>query len=296
MGDGARARELVGSVWEWQSVWSQAANRLKTRIDRLRAAMLALAVASAVLTTLAAQVASVTRPGGKVLAVLAGVAVGLVPVVRSRLGRDAVSRWTRARAVSEELKAEVYQYLADVGPYRGDAGAVALLEHARTVQDQARDLLPDTADIQPVVRDVPPVHDVATYVEHRVDPQVRWYRGRSVSLRQRLARARRTELALGLVGVLLAAVAAAGSEAFAAWVAVVTTLTAALTAHVAASRWEYQLVEYLRTAAELERMRDEWTAGLVLDGVGADRFVERCEHVVSIQNDGWMAKWAAEPS
>src|SRR5690242_8302231 len=117
MGDGARARELVGSVWEWQSVWSQTANRLKTRIDRLRSAMLALAVASAVLTTLAAQVASVQQPAGKVLAVLAGVSVGLVPVVRSRLGRDAVSRWTRARAVSEELKAEVFEYLADVGPY-----------------------------------------------------------------------------------------------------------------------------------------------------------------------------------
>ena len=100
-----------------------------------------------------------------------------------------------------------------------------------------------------------------------------------------------------MLGVLLAAVAAAGElDALAAWVAVVTTLAAALSSHVAASRWEYQLVEYLRTAAELGRLRDEWSVAGALDEAAEDRFVERCEHVVSIQNDGWMAKWAADLS
>jgi hypothetical protein len=297
MGGGAPAREIVGSVWDRQSVWSQTANRLKARIDRLRSAMLALAVASAILTTLAAQVESLTEPLGKALAVLAGVSVGLVPVVRSRLGRDAVSRWTRARAVSEELKAEVFQYLADVAPYRGGDGGEQLLARTRTVEDEAADLLVDTADVEPVQREAPAVHDFATYVEHRVDPQIRWYRSRSAGLKRRLARARFVELGLGVLGVLLAAVAAAGElDALAAWIAVVTTLTAALSSHVAASRWEYQLVEYLRTAAELSRLRDEWSVAGALDEAAEDRFVERCEHVVSIQNDGWMAKWAADLS
>ena len=147
-------------------------------------------------------------------------------------------------------------------------------------------------------RGAPAVHDVATYVEHRVDPQIRWYRGRSAGL------------------------ASAGSPApgswssgwaswaccwprprptwrlddVAAWVAVVTTLAAALSSHVAASRWEYQLVEYLRTAAELGRLREEWAVAGAIDEAAEDRLVERCEHVVSIQNDGWMAKWAADQS
>jgi hypothetical protein len=55
-------------------------------------------------------------------------------------------------------------------------------------------------------------------------------------------------------------------------------------------------VEYLRTAAELGRLRDEWSVAGALDEAAEDRFVERCEHVVSIQNDGWMAKWAADLS
>jgi hypothetical protein len=51
-----RDTDLVDSVWKQQSVWSQTANQLKARIDHLRTVMLALAVASAVLTTLSTQV------------------------------------------------------------------------------------------------------------------------------------------------------------------------------------------------------------------------------------------------
>lgn len=295
MGGGAPPRDAVGSIWDRQSVWSQTANRLKARIDRLRSTMLALAVASAVLTTLAAQVASLNRPGGKVLAVLAGVAVGLVPLVRSRLGRDAVSRWTRARSVSEELKAEVYRFLADVAPYRGSDRWTLLIERSRRVQDAAADLMVSTADVVPAERGVPAVHDITTYVERRVVPQIGWYRGRSAGLKRKLGRARAIELGLAVVGVLLAALAATGAvDALAAWVAVIATLTAALSSHVAGSRWEYQLVEYLRTADELNRLYEEWAVPDALDEAGEDRLVDRCEHVVSIQNDGWMAKWTAD--
>lgn len=295
MGGGTPSRDAVGSLWNRQSVWSQTANRLKARIDRLRSTMLGLAVASAVLTTLAAQVASLSRPGGKGLAVLAGVSVGLVPLVRSRLGRDAVSRWTRARSVSEELKAEVYRFLADVAPYRGSDRWTLLIERSRRVQDAAADLVVSTADVVPVDRGVPAVHDIATYVEHRMVPQIAWYRDRSSGLKRRLGRARAVELGLAVLGVVLAALAATGAvDALAAWVAVVATLTAALSSHVAGSRWEYQLVEYLRTADELNRLYEEWSVPGRLDEAGEDRLVDRCEHVVSIQNDGWMAKWTAD--
>ena len=43
MGADAGTRSLVDSVWEHQSVWSQTANPLKARIDRLRPRCSALA-------------------------------------------------------------------------------------------------------------------------------------------------------------------------------------------------------------------------------------------------------------
>src|SRR3954468_2753261 len=69
----AGTRDLVRSVWEDQSVWSQTANLLKARLDHHRSTMLALTVASAVLTTLAAQILSWSPSGSKVLALSAGV-------------------------------------------------------------------------------------------------------------------------------------------------------------------------------------------------------------------------------
>ena len=291
----AHTGDLVDSVWGHQSVWSQTADLLKTRIDRLRSVMLGLGVASAVLTTFAAQVASLSSSGGKVLALAAGVAVGLVPLVRARLGRDAVSRWTRARAVAEELKAEVYPFLAGVAPFRGaDRGAV-LVERTNRVQEEAADLLMHTASVDPVPRESPGVHDVDSYVQARLIPQIRWYQHKARGLARRLAWARRVEVVLSVLGVVLAAVAATWAvTAAAAWVAVVTTVTAAVSSHVAASRWEYQLVEYLRTAGELGRLHEGWIGAVSPGEATADRLVDRCEQVVSTQNDGWMAKWAAD--
>jgi hypothetical protein len=288
-------RTLVGSVWARQSVWSQTANLLKARIDRLRSLILALVVASATLTTVAAEMSGLDRTAGRVLALAAGVAVGLVPIVRVRLGSESVSRWTRARAVSEELKSEVFRFLAGVRPYDGEDRLAALAERSRRVQDGAADLLPETAEVSPVPRSVPEVHDLGSYVEHRLVPQVRWYAGQAKTLSARLRRARQLELALSIVGVVLAAAAATLEvDQAAAWVAVVTTVTAALSAHVAAARWEYQLVEYLRTEGELNHLHQEWMAGSSAGPGRAEDLVDRCEHVVSVQNEGWMAKWTAE--
>jgi hypothetical protein len=290
----ANTRDLTSSVWDQQSVWSQTANHLKARIDRLRSTMLALTVAAAVLTTLAAQAASLGSTVGRVLALAAGLSVGLVPLVRSQLGTQAVSDWARTRSVSEALKAEAFRFLAEVTPFRGADRESLLAERVRRVREEAGDLLVHTTGVYPVARPLPAVHDVDSYVHARLEPQIRWYRDRSTLLAARLGRARRWEMALGVGGVVLGAVASAFAVTqVSAWVAVVATVTAALSSHVAASRWEYQLVEYLRTADELERLREEWLSADHGEEA-ADRFVDRCEHVVSIQNDGWMAKWKAD--
>jgi len=291
---GSGSRELVDSVWQHQSVWSLTADSLKARIDRLRLVMLGLGIASAALTTLGAEVSSFSEVGGKLLLLAAGISVGLVPVVRARLGADAVSRWTRARAVSEELKSQVYRFLAGVEPFRGPDPYAELATRSNGAQDEAADLLVETAGVRPASREVPAVDDVTSYVHVRLVPQIGWYRGRSGELAVRLARARRAELVLSVVGVVLAASAAAFRLDLAAWVAVVTTMTAALSSHVAASRWEYQLVEYLRTAGELSRLHEEWAGGDTTDQASADQLVDRCEHVLSVQNQGWMARWSAE--
>ena len=292
---GDQATGIAALVWDRQSVWSQAANGLKGRLGRYRATALWLAVAAAVLTTLASQVATLSSVVGKALALAAALAVGLVPVVRARLGGQAVEEWTRARSVSEALKSDLYTFLAGVAPFRGpDRESVLAARTDDVLSDAERDeLLRHTAGVAPARRELPPVSDVATYAQARLVPQIGWYRMQAGQLRRRLDWARRAEAALSVVGVVFAVLAATLEVAAAsAWVAVVTTVTAAVTAHVAASRWEYQLVEYERTAGELERLRASRVDASPTDPAADDRFVERCEQVVSAQNEAWMAKWS----
>jgi hypothetical protein len=83
------------------------------------------------------------------------------------------------------------------------------------------------------------------------------------------------------------------SESWAVWVPVLTTISAAVTAHAAAERYEFLVVEYLRTARELERLR---RARSHVGGLSDEEFVRACEHVISLQNEGWMAKLVTQNS
>jgi hypothetical protein len=105
----------------------------------------------------------------------------------------------------------------------------------------------------------------------------------------RAGRFRRIELVLAVAGVALGALAAGLAEVgLGAWIAVVTTVSAAVAAHVGAARYEYQLIEYLRTADELSRLRRE--AAVTMSPTELDQLVVRCERMISIQNEDWMAK------
>jgi SMODS and SLOG-associating 2TM effector domain 1/Protein of unknown function (DUF4231) len=293
-GDDRQTAEPAVLAWQRQSVWSQAANRLKGNLTRSRAITLGLTIAGALLATLAVQVATLSSPTGKVLTWAGAVAVGLVPVIRGRFGSPVVQDWTRARSTSEALKSEVFMYLAGTGRYRGSDRDQQLQDQVDAIERDAGDLIVNTAGLQPVVRGLPAVHDVDSYVQQRVTAQIDgYYRPQAARQQRRLARVRQAEFVLGGAGAVLAAVGATWQLSSATvWVPVLTTVSAALTAHAAAARYEYLLLEYLRTAAELERLRGHYRSSASRGGSESieDAFVATSEHVISVQNEGWMAK------
>jgi hypothetical protein len=158
----------------------------------------------------------------------------------------------------------------------------------------AADLLPYVARIEPAHRELPSVTDATTYFSVRVTDQVDHYcRPRARSVLSRLAGFRRFELFLAVVGAALGAIAAA----FPRWglgprAAVVTT-TAAVATHVAAGRYEFRLVEYLGAAEEISRIRR--AAGRGGSAAELGDLVQRSERIISIQNQGWMAKLSTAP-
>ncbi|MFF5173293.1 DUF4231 domain-containing protein [Micromonospora sp. NPDC000089] len=287
--------KVLSSKWDEQSVWSQAANEVKALIRRARRRVLGLTIAGAVLTAVAAQITSAAHRLAVAVGLAAAVALVLVPLVGRAASAAATSDWTRLRSVSESLKAEVYAYLAGVSPFRGDDRARILLDRVGEIVEAARDLAGHTAGIAAESRELPAVRDVATYIDLRVEGQKNdYYRRNAAAMRRYSARTRRAEAALSYLAAGLAAVSGVvPGIGVAGWVGVVTTIGTALVAHAAAERYEYQQVEFARTAAGLQHLLDQYEVtppGPARD----DAFVADCERLISIQNDGWMAKMAGE--
>lgn len=268
------------------------ANGLKREVRRWRAVVLALTIAGGVLSALAV-VAGLDSAAGKVLAFVSAAAVGVAALLRPRSGQDAVRDWTRARSASEAVKTEVFLYLTGVGRYATASPEAPFEEEITKIESAVDDLLRHTSGIQPSERPLPPVRDVDSYVAERVTPQIEnYYRPQAEEQERLLDRVRVARLGLGVLGALLAAAAGTwGEDSLAVWVPVVTTVTAAVAAHAAAERYEYLLIEYLRTAAGLERLRDRRGRP---GGPSDEEFVTACEHVISVQNEGWMAKLTSE--
>ncbi|MGO9972567.1 MAG: DUF4231 domain-containing protein [Solirubrobacteraceae bacterium] len=280
-------------VWAEQSRWSQVANQFKHTLEQRRLLMLGLTIIGAIASA-AAVLAALTTTAGRALAGLSAFAVAAGGVVRATTGKDAIRNWTRARSVSEGIKSEVYTFISQVDRDAPDRDT-AFVDRIDAIVAGAADLVRYRDRVTPVQRPLPTVNDVESYIRERIQRQIEgYYRPRALELDSRITLFRRLEIGLGLLGALLAASAAAtGTNSLGIWVPVVTTVLTAVTAHAAAERWEYQLVEYLRTAAELERLRDRRGSAAQLSD---KELVQKAEQVISIQNEGWMAKLESDDS
>ncbi|GAA2333711.1 DUF4231 domain-containing protein [Streptomyces kunmingensis] len=288
--------ETTARAWDQQSIWSQAADRLKASIDRARGAALLLGLAGAVLGMAASQTMDAHPAPGKTLAFAAASVTGLAPFVARIAGPGPVRDWIRLRMTSEAIKSEVYVRLAGVTPYRGPDAPRVLYERLEALRVDAARLVPYTVGLRPVVRALPAVSDVPTYIDKWIRPQIdTYYVPRAEKMGRRVTALRRAELALGTAGVLLGSFSGAfGVERIAAWVAIAATAGTALGAYALAANYAYQEIEFAATADALGRALER---RLVEDRPGQaadDAFVAHCEAVISTLNKGWMAKWAVE--
>lgn len=282
-------------VWARQSQWSQAADRIKGAIDRWRAILLGLAIAGAVTGTAGAAVMSSSTALGRTLVIVSTICVGLLPVLRPRVTGAALADWTNARAVSEALKTEMYLFLAGAGRYAATRSETALRKAARDAEKIAYSQRKYLIGVEPAERDLPEVTDTATYFTVRAAGQIAYFGGKARRYKKYLARFRTAEVIATVAGVVLGAFAAVFTEAgLSEWVAVATTIAAAVAARSMAGQYEFQMLEYLRTEAELDHIHgavEETT-----DPARLRRLVGRSEQVLSAQNRGWMAQLATDPA
>ena len=286
---------LLDELWREQSVWSQTANRMKQGIDRARLSALVIVVLVAVAGTAAAGLADVDQFWSRVLAGAAAFGSGVLPLLRPRWSGQKLKDWTRTRSVSEALKSDVYMWLAGVGRYKNDDTAAVLRRRTERLRDDASDLLVHRGRIQPVQRGLPAVHDGPSFFGVRVNDQInKYYVPKARAIQSRIKAFRLIEIVLGIAGVLLGAVAVIVGASFAAWIAVLATVGTAMSVHVSATRYEFQLIEFTRTAERLKELASRAREADVSDEE-LSRLAVKAERVISVENQGWMAKLAEDP-
>jgi hypothetical protein len=269
---------------------------MKRGIERARLAALVVVVLVAVLGTTAAAVSDAAPTLGRLLAAVAAAGSAVLPLLRPLWSGTRLRDWTRARSVSEAMKADVYLWLARTGPFVDDAGVTALGRRVDKLRLDAADLRSACEGIEPAARALPAVHDLASFFAVRVGGQHDdYYVPRVKTIDKRLKWFRVVGVALGAVGAVLGAAAAVVGASFASWIAVGATVGTAVAAHVAATRYEFQRIEFARTAEELRQI----ISGADRSGVPErelHRLARRAERVISIENKGWMAKLAEDPA
>lgn len=290
------------TAWERQRVWSLTANALNRRITVWRTVILLLAVAGAALVTLGAQLSGSWSLAGRVLSGLGAAALAVTPLIRrSRLGKNSVAEWNRARSASEGLKQQVFLYQSDADPYGVEDRDGILTKRTAEILDSVQDLTLYAAPVKADNKPLPPRLEPDAYIAHRVDTQIDgYYRPKAALMAQRLNQFRRLEYVLVLaaagIGALAAVVASESvTTRVGAWVAVITTAGAALAAHIAATRYEYLVTTYIATANRLQSIRNTWLDQPAETRMSPSDFVHTCEDAISVENQAWMAKWAESP-
>ena len=296
--------QVVESAWRDQAIWSETANRLKAELTTWRFRAAVAGVLGAFLETLAAALAGRWWWLRALIALVGAVILAVVPyMLRTKASKDRVRDWVRARSVSEALKESIHRYLVGTPPFGSGSSPADLVKRCQALKDKVQDLSAHAASIDPPRKERPLTLTVDDYIEKRVNDQLKGYyrpKGRENALAAK--RLHNLEFYLGLLAVVMGAIAGAAAaarlpelSALSPWVAVVTTAGAAVTAHLAASRYDHAAMTYFSTADRLIGIRDEWlSTPNRLESARVAKFVDDCEHAISTENEAWLAEWTRE--
>jgi hypothetical protein len=189
-----------------------------------------------------------------------------------------------------------------LGPHHTarDQPQAAYSSAAGLLKAKVEDLNVHAARARPATRERPIELTIEGYVVDRVNDQINNYytpNGRKNAVY--VKRFHDLEFALGLLAVILGAIASTAAatglswlSGLGPWVAVVTSASAAVTAHLAASHFDHAALIYFATANRLVSLRDEWLANpdRLLPAHTA-KLVDDCENAISTENEAWLAEW-----
>ncbi|MBV9171489.1 MAG: DUF4231 domain-containing protein [Chloroflexi bacterium] len=247
------------------------------------------------------------------LAIVGAVALAFVPYTAMyRTSREQVRNWVRARSVSEGLKEDIYRFLAGGPPYGADRDMRQFVDRRDAILNAAGDLEKYDAEVtaeqssQAEKRPTAPLN-ADEYVDKRVNQQITgYYEKQSRRNARRAGLFRQCVFSVGLLAAIFGVISSGTAGGFrwdvpqwipqlGPWVAVLTTISAAVTAHMAAARYDELSVNYAATARQLTRLRDRFDSDPQrADQAVIEKFVDEVESAISSENETWRAAWTDE--
>jgi hypothetical protein len=273
-----------------QQRWSATAIKLKDSSWARYRLMVVLSLAGAILEALAVQIHTSYPVASQAAGYAGAVVLALVLVVRTKgLSRERSQGWVLAAAASQSLMREMYRYRTSSGPYADRFGGNpeatllqrhdAIFETVRSIQQYVVE--PDSkppAALGPL--------DTDAYVAERVNAQIARFRKLFKLLSKLEITWLRLEYFLACAAALAALVLAyTHSQAYGAWVIVITFLSLALSASTKSERYATLTVELRTMPDRLTSILEQWQGhhGTL------EQLVEQVEAALLAEGEAWVA-------
>jgi len=294
----SNSESALNYVWEQYRTCAALSRKLKKSVRNKRVIVSILTIAGAILGTLSLQLSGIEPMWiYRTCAGLSGLSIASAGIIsRELLSSKHEKKWVQARSAAESFKSECYLFATQTPPYDDEKAATKLLEKVKAYMDRVKHLEIDQyLGVRQPERTIPYPLTIAEYTENRVIDQVNNYYLPKSKVHRRIANINSyVRLILSLIAAALGFLASVGlSINPAGWVAVFSTVTMAIAAHVYAGRHSYLVLSYQSTAQHLKWLLAKWNSSSQAQN-DKHEFVRNCESTISIENSSWMAEWVKE--
>jgi hypothetical protein len=298
--------EALAVVWSRHRKWSQAATKQKNSLHFYQVSHLSLIAAGAFSQTLATRLAA--TPYGWPISLLGGGCIGAAALITSNfLTKERKSNWVRCRATSEAIKAEVFLFRACVSPYDGDTPVQSLVDRIADISEKAKDLKVLYIMATDDKKKAPPILDRMGYIQLRLNHQIENFYIATARKQAKKSTALKTcqhimsagSAAIGLfAGSTGGAMAASGGSSavfsnlasrVGIWGPTLATASAAFGAHIAATKYDDEVMEWTTAAQRLENLYLRLPKATGPGSPEWNEFVLKCEAVISSNTKEWAA-------
>ena len=292
-------------AWSESIEWSKTAGAVQSQYQKSRKIALMLAGAGAVFAAISSNLASIPELGGvqvfgyelapdQVFAFGSALAVASASFIgRHLISGDDERNWIMARAAAEALKSHAYRFASGVEPYQDDrTAAKELANKILNIKERNKSIPRVLVTTEEIEKKPGPERKlpISEYMTTRVDDQINWYRKRANEHNQEKSKYQLWTWVLSGTGTVLGLLGGYGLSFVAAWIAAITTISGAVLAYVAASRFEFLVQTYFSTSDRLRHAKSLYEAGALTK----EDFVLKSEEIMSSENSAWVAEYRSE--